>query len=283
MSPDHAVTPSLAPVVRCELTDGVLTVVLDSVRNRNALSSAVRTQLSEAFERAAADPAVRVVVLTHTGSAFCAGMDLKETPSRGTSAVGIRELAVLLRAIAHCPKPVVARVAGAARGGGIGILACCDIVVAARTATFAFSEVRVGLIPAIISVPVMARLAPAAVRELMLTGEVFDAARARSAGLVGRVVDPGALDAGVRRVVDSLYAGGPGALAALKELLSGRLDDSLARYAAVARLSAQQAATAEASEGAQAFADRRPPAWAGRTAPRPVAQPRSATTSRRTP
>ncbi|OJV31256.1 MAG: enoyl-CoA hydratase [Actinobacteria bacterium 69-20] len=250
-----------AAVVQYELAGGVATITMDSPRNRNALSKPMRAQLSAALRRAGDDDDVRTVVLTHTGTVFCAGMDLKETAVAKPGEEGVRELPAILRLIAHCPKPVVARLAGPARAGGVGIMAACDIAVAVDSATFAFTEVRIGLIPAVISIPVLARLNPVAARELMLTGEVFDAARAREIGLVNAVVAPDELDAVVERFLDALLAGGPGALAGTKELLSGSLDDSVARYEALLEPSARQFDTPEAREGARAFAEKRPPAW----------------------
>jgi methylglutaconyl-CoA hydratase len=163
--------------------------------------------------------------------------------------------------VSHCPKPVVARLAGPARAGGVGILAACDISVAVETATFAFTEVRIGLIPATISIPVLARLNPVAARELLLTGEVFDAARAREIGLVNAVASADELDQVVERYVDALLAGGPSALAGTKALLADGVDDSMARYADLLELSARQFDTPEAREGARAFAEKRPPSW----------------------
>lgn len=254
-------TGSEPAVVQYELAGGVATITLDSPRNRNALSKPLRAQLTAALTRAAEDDAVRVVVLTHTGTVFCAGMDLKETAVAKPGEEGVRELPAILRLISHCPKPVVARLAGPARAGGVGILAACDISVAVDTATFAFTEVRIGLIPATISVPVLARLNPVAARELLLTGEVFDAARAREIGLVNAVAEADHLDATVDRYVDALLAGGPSALAGTKALLADGVDDSESRYAALLELSARQFDTEEAREGARAFAEKRPPSW----------------------
>lgn len=248
-------------IVHYELAGGVATITMDSPRNRNALSAAMRAQLTAALTRAGADDAVRVVVLTHTGTVFCAGMDLKETAVAKPGEEGVRELPAILRLIAHCPKPVVARLAGPARAGGVGILATCDISVAVDSATFAFTEVRIGLIPATISLPVLARVNPVAARELLLTGEVFDASRARDIGLINAVAEADQLDATVERYVDALLAGGPSALAGTKALLSATVDDSIERYDALLELSARQFDTEEAREGARAFAERRPATW----------------------
>lgn len=251
----------MGELVHYEVAGGVGTITMDSPANRNALSADMRSQLRAALERSAEDRDVRVVVLSHTGPVFCAGMDLKETASAKPGSEGVRELPAILQRIAHSSKPVVARLAGPARAGGVGMMAACDIVVAARSATFAFTEVRIGLIPAVISVPVLSRMNPVAARELLLTGEVFDADRALATGLLNAAVDPGELDATVTHYTDALLAGGPGALAGTKSLLRSQLDDSDRRYAALLEVSAQQFATEEAHEGAQAFAEKRPPAW----------------------
>lgn len=250
-----------AALVQYELAGGVATITLDSPRNRNALSKPMRMQLSAALLRAAGDDDVRAVVLAHTGTVFCAGMDLKETAVAKPGEEGVRELPAILRLITHCPKPVIAALAGPARAGGVGIMAACDIAIAVDSATFAFTEVRIGLIPAVISIPVLARLSPVAARELLLTGEVFDATRAREIGLLNAVVAPDELEATVQRYTDAVLAGGPGALAGTKELLTSTLDDSVARYEALLELSARQFDTPEAREGARAFAEKRPPAW----------------------
>src|SRR5699024_6711269 len=123
----------------------------------------------------------------------------KETAVAKPGEEGVRELPGILRLISHCPKPVIARLAGPARAGGVGIMAACDITVAVPEATFAFTEVRIGLIPATISIPVLGRMNPVAARELLLTGEKFDAVRAREIGLVNKVAEADELDATVER------------------------------------------------------------------------------------
>jgi len=247
-------------IVHLAVAGGVATITLDSPANRNALSAAMRTGLLDAFDAVAADPAVRVVLLTHRGPVFCSGMDLKEAAA-APQRQGVQELPAILRRIARCPKPVVARVAGPARAGGIGIMAAADVVVAAPSATFAFSEVRIGLIPAVITVPVLHRVAPAAARELLLTGAVFDAAKALAIGLVNAVADD--LDVAVGGYLAALLAGGPAALAGTKAVLLADLDDSDQRYAQLLAISAAQFASAEAREGAASFAQKRPPSWLG--------------------
>jgi hypothetical protein len=153
---------------------GVSTITLDSPRNRNALSAQLRTELLQLLEEALRDESTRVIVLTHTGSVFCAGADLKEARSADTTQSG-GELIALLEKLMTSDKPVVARLAGPARAGGIGLVAACDFAIAADTVTFGFSEVRIGVIPSIISVPLRLRVLPPALHRLFLTGETFDA------------------------------------------------------------------------------------------------------------
>lgn len=244
-----------------DIVGGIATITMNDPAKRNALSAPMRAGLTAAFRRAAADPAVRVVVLTHTGPVFSAGMDLKETAAAPVGAEPVRELPAILRLVARCPKPVVARLAGPARAGGVGIMAACDIVVAVDTATFAFTEVRLGLIPAVISVPVLARLDPVAARELLLTGEQFDAGRAQRIGLVNAVCRAEELEEVVSRYTSALLAGGPTALAGTKELLLRGVDDSDQRYGELLELSARQFSSGEGKEGARAFAEKRAPIW----------------------
>jgi methylglutaconyl-CoA hydratase len=249
-------------LVHRTVVDGVATITLDAPRTRNALSAQVRHELQQHLDAATTDPAVRVVVLTHTGPVFCSGMDLRE--SRGASAdrQGVHEFPRILRTILTAPTPVVARVAGPARAGGVGLVAACDLAVAADTATFAFSEVRVGVVPAVIAVTVLPRLLPRAAHELLLTGETFDAARAAAIGLVNAAVPADRLDDEVKRYADLLRLGAPGALAATKALLRRPLDDDLdTAFAAMQELSARHFGSAEGQEGMAAFAEKRPPAW----------------------
>jgi methylglutaconyl-CoA hydratase len=231
---------------------GVATLTLDSPANRNALSAAAMEQLSAGLAAALADDSVRVVVLSHAGRVFCSGMDLRARD------VPVTAFPALLTAISSAPKPVIARVGGPARAGGIGLLAAADIAIAGASATFAFTEVRIGVVPAVISVPVLPSMLPRAARELFLTGEVFDATRAAAVGLVNVAVPDEGLDPEVERYAEMLAQGAPGALAATKELLAAPSAD----YAAMAALSASRFASAEGQEGMAAFREKRPPSWA---------------------
>jgi methylglutaconyl-CoA hydratase len=250
-------------LVHRAVADGVATITLDSPRTRNALSAQVRRELQDHLDAATADPAVRVVVLTHTGPVFCAGMDLKESRGATAGTQGVHELPRILHTILTCPRPVVARLAGPARAGGVGLVAACDLAVAADTATFAFTEVRIGVVPATISVTVLPRMARRAAHALFLTGETIDAARAAAVGLVDVAVPIDRLDAEVARYVDMLRRGAPGALATTKALLHGPPPGDLdAAFAAAQELSSRHFASAEGQEGMAAFAEKRPPSWA---------------------
>jgi methylglutaconyl-CoA hydratase len=246
-------------LVHFSVASGVATLTLDSQPNRNALSPALMAELSAGLAAAGTDDAVRVIVLTHAGRVFCSGADLKATAAAtGAGGMPVTSVPALLTALAESPKPVIARVGGPARAGGIGLIAACDIALAGRSATFAFTEVRLGVVPAVISVPVLPLLAPRAARELLLTGEIFDAARAAEIGLVTRVVEDDGLDAEVARYAGLLALGAPGALAATKELLAHPSTD----YAAMSALSADRFAGPEGREGVAAFAEKRRPSWA---------------------
>jgi methylglutaconyl-CoA hydratase len=256
-------------LVHLDVAAGRATVTLDSPSNRNALSAQLRRELRGHLDTALADDAVRVIVLTHTGTVFCSGMDLRESRGAGAGDQGVHEFPDILRTLWTSSKPVVARLAGPARAGGVGLVAACDIAVAARAgadtkgATFAFSEVRIGVVPAVISVPVLPRLLPRAAHELMLTGEVFDADRAAAVGLLNAAVAPDALDTAVDRYVDMLALGAPQALAATKEMLRRTpSEDMAADLDAMLALSARFFASEEGQEGMAAFAEKRPPRWA---------------------
>ena len=255
----------MTDLVHIRETGGVITLTLDSPANRNALSAALRAELLAALDAATASTTARVVVLSHTGPAFCSGMDLRENAALAADPAGspgVRELPGILQRVSRCPKPVIARVGGAARAGGLGLMAAADLVVASTTARFAFSEVRIGLIPAVISVPVLRRVQPTAARELMLTGSVFDATRALEIGLVNALAEPEALDDRVDRYAQELLQCGPGALTGTKLMLAQGHDDSDDRYEALLDLSARQFSSAEGREGGQAFLEKRPPVWA---------------------
>lgn len=250
-------------LVRVATARGVTTLTLDSPHNRNALSTALMTQLLAGLADAVADEAVRVIVLDHAGPVFCSGADLKETAAAyasGTVPAGM--LGDVLAALWECPKPVLARVAGPARAGGLGLIAAADLAVCADEATFAFTEVRIGVIPAVISATVLPRLHPRAAAELYLTGDTFGGRRAAEVGLVTASVPAQELDDVVRGYCDSLVRGAPGALAGAKDLLrrpgTAELRGDLARLSA---LSTGYFLSEEGREGVMAFREKRAPRW----------------------
>jgi len=241
---------------------GIATITLDSPHNRNALSARLRRELRDHLAAAIADDAVRVIVLDHTGPVFCAGMDLKEAGGASAGSQGVNEFPDILARVWTSPKPVVAKLAGPARAGGVGLVAAADIAVAAQGATFAFTEVRIGVVPALISATVLPRLLPRAAHELFLTGETFSAERAVTIGLLDSAVPAEELAAEVRRYTGMLALGGPTALAATKEILRReRPADVTADFAELVALSAGYFASDEGQEGIRAFAEKRPAAW----------------------
>ncbi|WP_320066646.1 enoyl-CoA hydratase-related protein [Micromonospora sp. RTGN7] len=250
-------------LVRVTTAHGVTTLTLNSPHNRNALSTPLMTELLAGLSAAVADDAVRVVVLDHTGPVFCSGADLKETAAAYASgSVPAGMLGDVLAAVWECPKPVVARVAGPARAGGLGLIAAADLALCAQEATFAFTEVRIGVIPAVISATVLPRLAPRAAAELYLTGDTFDGRRAAEIGLVTAAVPADGLDAAVERVCASLVRGAPRALAGAKGLLRrSPAADLRAEIAELAALSTGYFLSDEGREGVLAFREKRDASW----------------------
>ncbi len=249
-------------LVHYSVADGVATITFDSPRNRNALSRQLMGELFDRLGRAGDDETVRVVVLTHSGTVFCAGADLSEAADGGMEE-GTRALLRLLRDILTSPKPVVARIAGAVRAGGLGIVGACDIAIAADPVTFAFTEARLGLAPAIISLTTLPRMDPRTAARWFLTGESFDALAAAGAGLLSQAVPPGDLDAAVGGVVESVLLSSPQGVAETKRLLAGGLLRVIDEHGpAMVALSARLFASEEAQEGMRAFLERRPPRWA---------------------
>jgi len=234
-------------------TRGVQTLSLDSPATRNALSAALVGELADALTDCAKDADVRAVVLTHTGNTFCAGADLRDPPDPDA-------LVALLRQIVELGKPVVARVTGHVRAGGLGLLTACDIAAASREATFAFTEVRIGVAPAVISLPVLPRVDPRAVARYYLTGERLDAPAAARIGLLTAQGDD--VDAVLEPVLDGLRRAAPQALAETKALLTAKVLETFDRDAAdLTALSARLFSSADAREGMTAFLERRDPQW----------------------
>ncbi|MFB7642985.1 enoyl-CoA hydratase family protein [Streptomyces sp. NPDC056084] len=232
---------------------GIATLTLDSPANRNALSAALVAELGTALARCAGDPGVRAVLLTHTGNTFCAGADLKAPPDP-------EAFVALMRTVVELRKPVVARVTGHVRAGGLGLLAACDIAVAGLGSSYAFTEARLGLAPAVISMPVLPRMDPRAASRYYLTGERFDAAEAARTGLVTLAADD--VDAALEPVLDGLRRSSPEGLAASKALVAATVSETFDRWSKeLTARSASLFASAEAREGVTAFLERRDPAW----------------------
>ncbi|MFF2553937.1 enoyl-CoA hydratase family protein [Nocardia sp. NPDC058058] len=253
-----------APYVRYEVRDGFAVLALDSPHNRNALSSKLVTELLAGLEQAAADTAVRGVVLTHTGNTFCAGADLKEAlDADPAAAADIRTgwMVRVLRDILELPKPVIAQIDGNVRAGGMGIVGACDIAVAGRGSSFALTEARLGLAPFVISLTLLPRLTSRAAARYFQTGETFDAAEAERTGLISIAVDDP--DAEVKRLVGELRKASPQGLAESKKLVTAAILAEVDTSAqALAKRSGSFFGTPDVIEGMTAFFQRRPPSWA---------------------
>jgi methylglutaconyl-CoA hydratase len=247
-------------LLREQRSAGADVLVLDSPHNRNALSIALLEALRDGVRRSAAGDG-RGLVIDHEGPVFCAGVDLRERRELGSEGPSHSSLlSELIRELWAYPKPVVCRVDGAVRGGGMGLVACSDIVVASEQSTFAYSEVRVGVAPALVMAVALGKVPAGALLPWLLTGEPFDAATARHVGLVTRVAGEGV---SVEPELDAIRRGGPRAIRTVKELgrrLSRADVDAAVRE--VEELSSALFADDEAQEGMAAFQERRPPAWA---------------------
>ena len=249
-------------LVHLTIDAGIATITLDSPHNRNALSRQLVGELGDRLTSAAADSTVAAIVLTHTGGTFCAGADLSEA-KEGGMATGTTALLRLLRQIVELPKPVVARVDGHVRAGGIGLVGACDIAVASQRATFAFTEARLGLAPAIISLAVLPRLRSRAAGRYYLTGEKFDGVTAAEIGLLTACAPD--VDEALSGILDGLRAGSPQGLAESKRLTTQAVRAALETHGEeMVELSARLFASEEAQEGMRAFLERRPPRWAAR-------------------
>ncbi len=255
--------------LQTEVRDGAGFLWLNRPELRNAMNDVMIGELADAVAALAADPAARVIVLGGHGKAFCAGADLNWMRSARTftpaqAQADSARLAGVLRALYESPKPTVARVHGPAFAGGLGLVAACDIVLASAAAKFCLSEVRLGLVPAMISPYVLRAIGERQARRYMLSAEVFDGAEAHRIGLVHELVDEDALDAALAQMIAALAAGGPLALGATKQLIRAVLgrpvDDALVADTA-ARIAAARASD-EGQEGMASFFEKRRPAWA---------------------
>ena len=252
-----------------EIAGGVGIITLNRPERHNAFDDALIGELSAAIDLMTAEPAVRVVVVSSTGKSFCAGADLNwmkraATYSSEDNLRDARGLADLMQRLAQCPKPTVARVQGPAYGGGVGLVACCDVAIATFDAQFSLTEVKLGLIPAVISPHVIAAIGERYARRYMLTAERFSAAEAYRIGLLHEIVaDDAGLDEAVGEIVDALLKNGPRALAECKALIAAVawkplspevIEDTAQR---ITRLRA----SSEGREGMTAFLEKRKPSW----------------------
>ena len=250
------------------IEDGVARLTLAQPEKHNAFDDVIITAFADALQRVGSDPAVRVVVLAGEGKSFSAGADLDwmrrmADYGEAENLADARALANMLRTLNELPKPTIARVQGATFGGGVGLVACCDIAVASEAAIFCLSEARLGLTPSTISPYVVAAMGAHNARRYFLTSERFDAVAAERSGLVHMITAADQLDGAVEKLVSTLLQNGPMAIAECKELIrrvaSGPVDDAMVED--TARHIARVRASTEGKEGIRAFLEKRPPAW----------------------
>jgi methylglutaconyl-CoA hydratase len=253
----------MAELVTLAVTDGVARVTLARPDVRNAFNAEAIERLRDLFTRITAADDVRAVVLAGEGGVFCGGADINwMRESLGLSfEANVRDAAAMsamFRAIDNCAKPVIGRIHGAALGGGAGLVAVCDIAIASDQTTFGFTEVKLGIIPAVISPFVIAKIGASHARALFLTGQRFDAVHAREIGLVHEVVPSGDLDAAIERRIAEIRSAGPHAVSAAKLLIRRVLDTSYEESRALTTHAiANQRIGSEAQEGLRAFLERR--------------------------
>lgn len=247
---------------------GVATILLNRPDVHNAFDDQLIAHLIALMAQAAADPRTRLLVLGSTGKSFSAGADLNwmrrmADASREDNLADARQLAQLMANLNDFPMPTVARVQGAAMGGGVGLVACCDIVVAAEPAFFSLSEVKLGLAPAVISPYVIAKIGVSQARRYFVSGERFSAIRAAAIGLVHEVVLPAELEARSEQLIATLLANGPHAMRAAKQLVHTanplQIDTPLTEY--TVGVIADLRASDEGREGLRAFLEKNAPAW----------------------
>lgn len=252
--------------VKVTLKNGIMTATLADIENRNALGMALLSGLNEALETAEADPEVRALVITNEGSTFCAGANLKERSGAVSSdptpqkTIHFEEI---LEKIQSTPLPVIGRIAGHVVGGGNGLAASLDIAIAQEDVKFGFTEVRLGVIPAIISVVCLPKMRPGEAMEAFLRGNRFPATKAAEFGLISRAVPAEDLDRAIEEVLEDLRKGGPHALGQAKRLVyEVPAMEQKEAFKYTAKLSASLFAGDEAKEGMAAFLGKRKAAWA---------------------
>jgi methylglutaconyl-CoA hydratase len=255
------------PSVLIDRRDSLLRLTLNRPEVRNAFDEEVIAALTAAAASAATEPGLRAVILAGTGTVFCAGADLAWMSkaiayTQRENLSDAEDLARMLERLDTLPMPVIGRIQGGALGGGVGLAAVCDIVVAAEDAVFALSEVRLGILPAVVAPYVLRKIGVSAARELFLTGARFTAERAREIGLVHEVVPAAGLDEAVERRIGEIRSAGPGAIAVAKELIrevAGAHPDHV--IGLTTNTIAAQRVSAEGQEGMRAFLEKRKPGW----------------------
>ncbi len=256
--------------IDCTRDDAVATLSLNRPRVHNAFDDTLIAELGDALQRCEQDNSIRVVVLTGNGSTFSAGADLNwmrgmAKASEAENRADSERLAALMHTLNFLSKPTIARVNGAGYGGGVGLIACCDIAIAADTAKFGLTEVKLGLAPAVISPYVIAAIGLRQARRLFVSGEIFDAAEAMRIGLVHQAVAASELDETVNRVLHWLGKGGPSAQHECKKLAMRTAGIDAESMSLLDRhnseLIARLRVSAEGQEGLAAFLDKRPPRW----------------------
>jgi methylglutaconyl-CoA hydratase len=246
---------------------GTATVSLNRPDLHNAFNETLIAEISECFTRLGGDDNVQLVVLTGSGKSFCAGADINWMKkmieySREENIADSQKLADMFKIIDECPKPVIGRVNGAAFGGGVGLVAVCDVAVASEKAKFSFSEVKLGIIPAVVSPYVIARIGPGHSRHLFITGERFDTSIAYDIGLVHHVAPPELLDEEVQRLSEVILANGPKAMAECKVLVAKwrQMEAETFRKYTVEKI-AELRTGPEGNDGLKAFLEKRKPGW----------------------
>ena len=245
-----------------EVRDGAAWITLNRPENRNALSAVLVNELDDHLQAALKDPAARCIVITGKGPAFCAGADLKNPPGSASDGARAVSLPEVLKRMMDSPKPVIVAVNGAAFAGGLGLVGAADIVITAEDAPHSFSEVRIGVIPAIIAVVCVPKLGAHHAMKLFLTGERFSGTESVAMGLAHRAVPAAQLHQAVQEVIDMLRLGGPIAAAECKRLVRRVQQVSVTEgFVEMAGWSRRMFLSAEAAEGMAAFREKRPPAW----------------------
>lgn len=249
------------------ITDSVVTITLNRPEQHNAFNPEMVEALTEAFCRLGARRDLRMVILTGSGRSFCAGADLASMKAAAAQAYDdnlkdAERIFDLMAAVDSCPIPVIGRINGSAIGGGVGLVSCCDITVAVERAKFGFSETRLGLVPAVISPFITAKIGRSNARELFLTGERFDAWRAKEIELIQHVMDEANFDEKIDERVQELLKSAPGAARAAKRLIATvaeRSRDDLRSY--TTQIIAKRRSSDEGREGINAFLEKREPWW----------------------